>query len=41
MHGTKESFDRLQDIMQNAGELTERVNFEKIVDNSVITEIFK
>ncbi len=41
MHGTKESFDRLQDIMQNAGELTERVNFEKIVDNSVVTEIFK
>lgn len=34
MSMTKESFNRLQDIMENAGELSERVEFEKIIDNS-------
>ena len=29
-----EAFDRLQDVMQEAGELKERVEFQKIVDNT-------
>ena len=32
---TKESFERLQDIMENAGELTTRVDFETLIDNSI------
>ena len=31
---TKESFERLQDIMEEAGELEKRVPFEKIVNNT-------
>ncbi len=31
---TEESFNRLQDVIIEAGELSEKVNFEKIVDNS-------
>ena len=31
----KEAFERLQDVMQNAGELKTRAPFEKIVDNSL------
>jgi len=30
----KEAFDRLQTVMEEAGELPERVEFEKLVDNS-------
>lgn len=30
----KEAFDRLQTVMEQAGELPERVEFEKLVDNS-------
>lgn len=30
----KEAFDRLQDVMTSAGELTKRADFDKIVDNS-------
>ena len=37
---TTESFDRLQDIIENAGELTSRVPFEKIVNNSYAKAIF-
>ena len=40
LQGTKESFDRLQDVMQNANELSSRVPFEKIVDNSIAKKIF-
>lgn len=32
---TKESFERLLDVMQNAGELSQRVPFEKLIDNSI------
>ena len=37
---SEESFDRLQDIMQNSGELDARVPFEKIVDNSYAEAVF-
>ncbi len=37
---SESSFNRLQDVMQNAGELTTRVEFNKIVDNSLAQEIF-
>ena len=40
LQGTKESFDRLQDVMQNANELSSRVPFEKIVDNTIAKRIF-
>lgn len=36
----KESFERLQDVMQNAGELSERVQYETLVDNGITEEIF-
>lgn len=38
---TKESFDRLQDIMQNAGELTTRVDFEDLVDTQRALKIYE
>lgn len=37
---SEESFNRLQDIMQNSGELDEWVPFEKIVNNSYAEAIF-
>ena len=37
---TTESFDRLQTIIENAGELSRRVDFSKIVNNSYASEIF-
>ncbi len=40
MQATESSFTRLQDIMQNAGELTSRVEFNKIVDNSIARKVF-
>ena len=40
LQGTEESFSRLQDIMENAGELEQRVPFDKIVDNSIATKVF-
>ncbi len=40
LQGTEESFNRLQDIMKNAGELNEKVEFNKIVDNSIAKEVF-
>jgi len=40
MQATEQSFNRLQDIMQNAGELTNRVSFNKIVDNSIARQVF-
>ncbi|MEG1711317.1 MAG: ABC transporter substrate-binding protein [Clostridia bacterium] len=36
---TKDSFERLQDIMQNANELPKRSPFEKVVDNSIANKI--
>lgn len=40
LQGTEESFTRLQDIMENAGELTQRAPFDKIVDNSLAKKVF-
>lgn len=40
MQGTEQSFERLQNIMENAGELTSRAPFSKIVDNTIAKEIF-
>lgn len=40
LQGTESSFNRLQDIMENAGELETRVPFEKIVDNSIAKKVF-
>ncbi len=37
---TEESFNRLQDIIESAGELSSRVAFSKIVDNSYVTEVY-
>jgi NitT/TauT family transport system substrate-binding protein len=36
---SEESFNRLQDIMQNANELSQRVNFSEIVDNTYASEV--
>ena len=38
---TQESYERLLDIMESAGELTQRAPYEKIVDNSVAEKIMK
>ncbi len=40
LQATEESFTRLQDIMDNAGELSARVPFSKIVDNSIARKVF-
>ena len=40
LQATEESFNRLQSIMQNAGELNQTVPFSKIVDNSFARKIF-
>ena len=36
---SQSAFDRLQDIMENANSLQERVNFSDIVDNSIAEEV--
>jgi len=38
---TEESFNRLQDIIQNAGELTDRVAFSTLIDNSIAQEVIR
>lgn len=40
LQATKDSFDRLQNVMENAGELEKRIDFDKIVDNSLAKEVF-
>ena len=40
LQATEESFTKLQNIMENAGELTARVPFNKIVDNSIAKAVF-
>ncbi len=40
LQATEKSFTRLQDVMENSGELPKRVEFSKIVDNSLAKEIF-
>ena len=37
---TEKSFNRLQDIMESAGELAKRGNFSDLVDNSYVTKIY-
>lgn len=38
---TEDDFERLQDVMQNAGELETRVDFEKVVNNKYAEKIGK
>ena len=38
---TKESFDKLQEIMVNAGELTQTAPFEKIINNTFANKVTK
>ena len=38
---TQDSFDRLQTIMQNAGELTNKVAFKDVVDNSIAYKVMQ
>ncbi len=40
LQATEQSFERLQTIMQNAGELQTKVPFSKLVDNSLAKEVF-
>lgn len=40
LQATEKSFDRLQDVMENSGELPMRAEFGKIVDNSLAKEVF-
>ena len=40
LQATEDSFTRLQNVMQNAGELTNRVPFANIVDNSIAKSVF-
>ena len=40
MTATESSFDRLQNVMINAGELQDKVPFGKLVDNTFVKEIF-
>ena len=38
---TKASFDRLQDIIENAGELTRRAELDELTDNSFASKVYK
>ncbi len=38
---TEASFQRLQDVIDNAGELTQRVEFNKLIDNSYAQKVYK
>lgn len=40
LQATEQSFERLQDIMINANELSAKVPFEKLVNNSLAKEVF-
>ena len=40
MKATEQSFDRLQNVMINAGELNEKVPFDRLVNNGFVNEIF-
>ena len=35
----KADFERLQDVMQNAGELQKRINFEDVVNNTYAEKV--
>ena len=38
---TEDSFNRLQDVIENAGELSKRAEFSKLVDNSYAQKVYK
>ncbi len=38
---TEESFNRLQDIIENAGELTRRVQMHELVDNTLANKVYR
>ncbi len=38
---TEDSFNRLQDVIDNAGELSNRVNFKDLVNNSYAEKVYK
>ncbi len=38
---TEFAFNNLQDVMENAGELTQRVNLKDIVDNTIAEKVYK
>ena len=38
---TEDSFDRLQDIIQNAGELSRRATLSELVDNTYAKKVYK
>ncbi len=38
---TEDSFDRLQDIIENAGELTRRAELDELTDNSYAEKVYK
>ncbi len=40
LQATEESFNRLQDVMENAGELSSRAPFNELVNNTLAKEIF-
>ncbi len=40
LQATEESFTRLQDVMDNAGELPKRAKFNDLVDNSIAKKVF-
>ncbi len=40
LQATEDSFNRLQDVMENAGELSKRADFNNLVDNSLAKEVF-
>lgn len=37
----EDSFNKLQDIMENAGELSQRVNYKDLVDNKITEDVHK
>jgi hypothetical protein len=37
---TEDSFERLQDIIENAGELTRRAELDELVDNSYAKKVY-
>ena len=38
---SEQAFERLQDIMENAGELNERVSINQLVDNKIAEDTYK
>lgn len=38
---SKTAFERMQDIMQNAGQITQRADYNKVVDNTIANKVAK